>query len=56
MFRAYTETGEVDIVANSFSLQGKTLEEIAEDQVNDFVDAVYTPGISNLQAQIDGQI
>ena len=56
MFRADTETGEVDIVANSFSLQGKTLEEIAEDQVNDFVDAVYTPDISNLQAQIDGQI
>ena len=55
-FLADTETGKVEIVAESFSLRGKTIEEISEQQVNDFVDAVYTPAISNLQAQIDGQI
>lgn len=56
MFKADTATGQVDIVANSFSLKGQSIEEIADQQVNDFVDAVYTPGIANLQAQIDGQI
>ena len=56
MFRADTDTGQVDIVANSFSLQGQSISDIAEQQVNDFVDAVYTPAIDNLQAQIDGQI
>ena len=56
MFKADTATGQVDIVANSFSLKGQSIEEIANQQVNDFVDAVYTPGITNLQAQIDGQI
>lgn len=56
MFRADTDTGQVDIVANSFSLQGQSISDIAEQQVNDFVDATYTPAIDNLQAQIDGQI
>ena len=56
MFKADTATGQVDIVANSFSLKGQSIEEIADQQLNDFVDAVYTPGIANLQAQIDGQI
>ena len=56
MFKADTATGQVDIVANSFSLKGQSIEEISDQQLNDFVDAVYTPGISNLQAQIDGQI
>lgn len=56
MFKADTDTGQVDIVANSFSLQGQSISDIAEQQVNDFVDAVYTPAIDNLQAQIDGQI
>lgn len=56
MFRADTDTGQVDIVANSFSLQGQSISDIAEQQVNDFVDTVYTPAIDNLQAQIDGQI
>lgn len=56
MFKADTATGQVDIVANSFSLKGQSIEEIADQQVNDFVDAVYTPGIANLQAQIDGQV
>ena len=55
-FYADTETGVVRIVAESFVLKGKTLEDIANDEINDFVDAVYDPAISNLQAQIDGQI
>lgn len=56
MLNADIDTGEVDIVANSFSLQGRSIDEIAEQQLNDFVDAVYDPTISNLQSQIDGQI
>ena len=56
MFSADTETGIIDIVANSFTLKGQSIEDIAENQVNDFVDAVYTPTIDNIQKQIDGQI
>ena len=56
MLNADIDTGQVDIVANSFSLQGRSIDEIAEQQLNDFVDAVYDPTISNLQSQIDGQI
>ena len=56
MFSADTETGIIDIVANSFTLKGQSIEDIAENQVNDFVDAVYTPAIDNIQKQIDGQI
>ena len=56
MFSADTETGIIDIVANSFTLKGKSIDDIAEDQVNDFVDSVYTPAIDNIQKQIDGQI
>lgn len=55
-FFADTETGRVDIKADSFSLTGKTISEIADEQINDFVDVVLDPQISNLQAQIDGQI
>lgn len=56
MLNADIDTGQVDIVANSFSLRGRSIDEIAEQQLNDFVDAVYDPAISNLQSQIDGQI
>ena len=56
MFSADTKTGIIDIVANSFTLKGKSIDDIAEDQVNDFVDSVYTPAIDNIQKQIDGQI
>lgn len=55
-FRVDADTGRVDIVANSFSLRGKSIDEIAEQQVNDFVNAVYDPKIKDLQNQIDGQI
>ena len=56
MFKADVDTGQVDIVANSFSLRGQTVDEIAEQQVNEFVSSVYDPEIANIQAQIDGQI
>lgn len=56
MFKADVDTGQVDIVANSFSLRGQTIDEIAEQQVNEFVSSVYDPEIANIQAQIDGQI
>src|SRR5699024_9547268 len=59
-FFADTDTGRVEIKAQSLTITGKTVQEIAEEQsdsaINDFVDAVYNPGISGLQAQIDGQI
>lgn len=59
-FFADTETGRVDIKAYSLTITGKTVEEIAGEEseavMNDFVDAVYTPTITNLQNQIDGQI
>lgn len=59
-FFADTVTGRVEIKAQSLTITGKTVQEIAEEQsdsaINDFVDAVYNPGIENLQAQIDGQI
>lgn len=50
------ETGVVRIVADSFTLRGKTIEEITSDQLNDFIDSVYDPKIADLQKQIDGQI
>lgn len=56
MFNVDTATGQVDIVANSLSIKGQTMEEIADQQLNDFVDSVYSPTIINLQNQIDGQI
>ena len=56
MLNADIDTGQVDIVANSFSLRGRSIDEIAEQQVNEFVSSVYDPEIANIQAQIDGQI
>lgn len=52
-FYVDTETGQVRIVANSFSLKGKSISEIADEEVNDFADNVYSPTIANLQSQID---
>lgn len=59
-FYADTVTGRVEIRAETLTITGKTVQEIAAEQsdskINDFVDAVYNPGMENLQAQIDGQI
>lgn len=60
-FLADADTGEVRIVADSFSLtSGQTIESIAQSkadaEVSAFIDAVYSPDIAKLQSQIDGQI
>lgn len=56
LFRADCNTGRVDIVADSFQLRGKTIEEMAQEKLNDFVSSTFNDTITNLQAQIDGQI
>lgn len=54
------ETGTVRFAVESLTITGKTVQEIASEQsetaINDFVDAIYTPKIDNIQKQIDGQI
>lgn len=56
IFLADVESGRVEIAPDSFSLHGKTVEEIAQGKLNDFVSSTYNSDIANLQAQIDGQI
>lgn len=56
MFRADTATGRVDIVADSFLLKGNTIDEIAQNKLNTFINNVYTPEIESIQAQVDGQV
>lgn len=53
MFKADVDTGQVDIVANSFSLRGQTIDEIAQGEVNEFVNGVYAPTLNEIQKQID---
>lgn len=63
-FYADTVTGRVEIRANYVAIEGKTIQEIANEEaetvsestLNDFISAVYDPDMANLQAQIDGQI
>ena len=56
-FLADVDTGEVRIVADSFSLSsGQTIDSIAQGKVDNFVTEVYDPKIASLQSQIDGQI
>lgn len=54
------ETGTVRLSVEELKIVGKTVEEIANEEsetvLNDFVGSVYTPTITNLQNQIDGQI
>lgn len=51
MFKADTATGRVDIVANSFQLRGKTLEEIAKESTKNYVDAVVGDKIKDINTQ-----
>lgn len=51
MFKADTATGRVDIVANSFQLRGKTLEEIAKESTKNYVDAVVVDKIKDINTQ-----
>lgn len=44
-FRVDADTGRVDIVANSFQLKGKTIEEIAKESAKSYVDSVVIDGI-----------
>ena len=53
MFKADVDTGQVDIVANSFSLRGQTIDEIAQGEVNEFINGVYAPTLNEIQNQID---
>lgn len=66
-FEVDANTGRVNIVANTFSLSGKTIDAIAQEkadkaqenasrELEDFVGAIYDPKIASLQSQIDGQI
>lgn len=63
-FYADTVTGRVEIRAKYVAIEGKTIQEIANEEaetvsestLNDFISAVYDPDMENLQAQIDGQI
>lgn len=56
LFRVDTDAGRVDIVADTFSLKGKTIDEIAQNKLNAFINNVYTPEIEGIQAQVDGQV
>lgn len=44
-FRIDADTGHVDIVANSFQLKGKTIQEIAKESAKNYVDSVVIDGI-----------
>ena len=55
-FYADTETGRVDIRAESVSIGGQTLEAIANIAVKNFVDNVYTKDINNLKDQVTNKI
>ena len=55
-FRVDAGTGRIDIIADSFMLRGKTVEELAQSELNNFVSSVFNDTVTNLQAQIDGQI
>lgn len=54
------ETGEVRLSVVSLSIQGETVQDIAEKKaessLNDFTSSVLNPTIASLQKQIDGQI
>lgn len=55
-FYADTETGRVDIRAESLAIGGQTLEAIANIAVKKFVDTVYTKDINNLKDQVTNKI
>lgn len=55
-FYADTETGRVDIRAESLAIGGQTLEAIANIAVKKFVDNVYTKDINNLKDQVTNKI
>ena len=50
-FRINADDGSVDIVADSFMLRGKTVEEIAQESSKDYVDAVLPEAIKDVSTQ-----
>lgn len=50
-FRINADDGSVDIVADSFSLRGKTVEEIAQESSKDYVDAVLPDALKEVSTQ-----
>lgn len=47
------DTGEIRLTVTSLSIQGKNVNEIAADEIENFISEVYDPEIENLQNQID---
>lgn len=47
------DTGEIRLTVTSLSIQGKNVNEIAADEIENFVNEVYDPEIEKLQNQID---
>lgn len=50
------DTGEVRISPTSFSLSGKSVSDIADDAIKNFVNTVYKEDLEKLQDQIDGKV
>lgn len=50
-FKADTVTGRVDIIADSFQLRGKTVEEIAKETTEDYVDTVIGIAVKDINTQ-----
>lgn len=55
VFYVNCDTGIVRIKAQAFSLTGTTIEEIANRQINKFVDSVYNADISEINGKIDSK-
>lgn len=47
------DTGEVRLTVTELSIQGKNVNEIAADEIEEFVDTIYGPEIEDLKNQID---
>lgn len=54
-FKADTATGRVDIIADSFQLRGKTVEEIAQETTEKYVDATIGDVIKDVTSQYFGE-
>lgn len=55
-FYADTETGRVVINAESVTITGKSVSEIAGEKVDNFVNGVYKSDQKSVQKQIDGKV
>lgn len=55
-FYADTETGRVIVNAESISITGKSVEDISNGIVDDFITNIYKNDIDEIQNQLDGKI